>query len=166
MDGCAGARRSGLIAHLRDHGNEYDAVMFLPYLYATTVRGLPHVRDRSVLVPALHDEPWLDLEIFRPVIERARALVFSTPEERELARVPLRDRCDSGAPSSGRVSTRHRRSTLRRSRRLTGLRRPYVVCVGRIDPSKGAHSPDRVPPGAAEGRLPTDRIWSCSARPR
>lgn len=134
-----GPHAPGLLEHLRDHGGRYDAVLFVPYLYATTVRGLPHVRDRAVLIPALHDEPWLGLEIFRPVIESARAVVFSTPEERELALSRFAidpERCvvvgagvdrpppfDPGAFAA-----------------LTEQRRPYVICVGRIDPSKGART--------------------------
>ena len=42
--------------------------------------------DRALLVPTLHDEPPARLAIFRGVFDAARALIFSTEEERELAR--------------------------------------------------------------------------------
>ena len=40
-----------LLEHLRSAGADYDAVVFMTYLYATTALGLPLVADRSVLVP-------------------------------------------------------------------------------------------------------------------
>ncbi len=80
----------GLIAHLREEGGAYDAVAFVTYLYRTTAEGIGEVRERALLVPTLHDEPPARLSIFRAVFDAARALIFLTPEERELARDPLR----------------------------------------------------------------------------
>ena len=132
-----GPNAPGLIAHLEQMGASYDAVLFVPYLYATTVRGLPMAAYRSVLVPALHDEPPLRLAIFDDIIARAKALVFSTPEEQELARRRFRvdpSRCHLvgagiDAPPAGNAD---------RFRSRFGVDRPYVLCLGRIDPSKGS----------------------------
>ncbi len=132
-----GPNSDGLIEHLRDRGGHYDAVLFVPYLYATTVRGFPHVRNRAVLIPALHDEPWLELDIFRPVIESARAIVFSTPEEQGLARSRFAidpGRCVVVGAGVDRPSPFDPGAFAA----LTGQRHPYVICVGRIDASKGA----------------------------
>ena len=76
----------GLAAHLRDAGAHYGAVAFVTYLYRTTAEAIGGVRDRALLVPTLHDEPPARLAIFQGVFDAARALVFSTDEERELAR--------------------------------------------------------------------------------
>lgn len=122
----------GLEEHLSTHGALYDAVVFFTYLYATTVRGLPLVADRAILVPTLHDEPPARLRVFDAVFDAARLLVFSTPEEEEFARarfgVPAA-RCrvigagvDSGPPGDPVRA---------------GRPRPYALCVGRLDPSKG-----------------------------
>lgn len=132
-----GPNAPGLIEHLATFGDRYDAVVFVPYLYATTVRGLPLVADRAVLVPALHDEPPLRLNIFRPIVEAARALVLSTPEERDLALARFAiepTRCNlvgagiDPSPASGVCDFAE----------AYGLQQPYVVCVGRIEPSKGS----------------------------
>jgi hypothetical protein len=80
-----GPHSPDLLKHLRTNGNEYDAVIFVTYLYATTADGLPLVADRAVLVPTMHDEPPLRLRIFDELFARARLCLFSTPEERELA---------------------------------------------------------------------------------
>lgn len=127
-----------LLEHLREHGGTYDAVLFVPYLYATTVDGLPLVADRAVLVPALHDEPPLRLGIFDDVVAGARRLVCSTPEEAALAR----DRFGVDDARIGLVGVGidpPPAGDPDRARSTLGLgARPYVLCLGRIDPSKGS----------------------------
>lgn len=160
-----------LLEHLSRSGGDYDAVIFVPYLYATTVRGLPLVGDRAVLVPALHDEPWLALSIFDDVVARSRALVFSTPEERDLAAsrfaVSLAHSAVIGAGVDPPALDPRAQPI------IDDASRPYVVCVGRIDPSKGsdalirahrslvAHlpsAPELVLLGPAAMQLP-DELW-------
>jgi glycosyltransferase involved in cell wall biosynthesis len=123
-----------LLEHLRAEGAGYDAVAFVTYLYATTADGLPLVADRSLLAPTLHDEPPARLRVFDPVFAAARRLLFSTPEERELARTRFGvgdDRArivgaalDSPPPSDP-------------SRFTAAGGRPFALCVGRVDASKG-----------------------------
>jgi glycosyltransferase involved in cell wall biosynthesis len=128
-----GPAAPALTDHLR--AVAYDAVAFVTYLYATTADNLPLVADRAVLVPTLHDEPPARLRIFDGLLAAPRVLLFSTEEERELARARFgvedaRARVvgwglDPPPPADGsRTASR-------------GVRRPYALCVGRIDLSKG-----------------------------
>jgi glycosyltransferase involved in cell wall biosynthesis len=127
-----GPNASGLLEHLRDHGTSYDAVAFVTYLYAPTADGLPLVADRSVLVPAVHDEPPLRLRLFDEVFAAARILLFSTPEERELAR----DRFDVQNVRARIVGLGVDEPPPRGEATLL-LDRPYALYVGRLDLSKG-----------------------------
>lgn len=132
-----GPNSPDLLAHLAAHGADYDAVVFVPYLYATTVDGLPLVGDRAVLVPAFHDEPPLRLGIFDAVVAAARRLVFSTPEEAALAA----DRFGVAAERTAIVGVGidpPPAGDPERGRAALGLGdRPYALYLGRIDPSKG-----------------------------
>ncbi|MGH9028534.1 MAG: glycosyltransferase family 4 protein [Acidimicrobiales bacterium] len=64
--------------------SDRDLFAFYPYLYTTTVRGLPAVADRALIHPAAHDEPALHLGVFRSPMTQARGLVYHTRAERVL----------------------------------------------------------------------------------
>jgi glycosyltransferase involved in cell wall biosynthesis len=131
-----GPNAPGLLHHLRKEGRGYDAVVFVTYLYATTADGLPLVADRSLLVPTVHDEPPLRLAIFDEVFAKARLCLFSTPEERELARkrfgVP-----DDRARIVGSGIDEYPDADGGRFIQETRIDRPYALYHGRLDPSKG-----------------------------
>jgi len=126
----------GLLDHLRAAGDRYDAVVFVTYLYATTVLGLPLVRDRALLLPNLHDEPPARLAIFDPLFADARRILFNTPEEREFARLRFGVADDRAVIAGVGVDPAPETDPGAFARTL-GSDRPYVACVGRLDPSKG-----------------------------
>jgi len=125
-----------LVDHLASRRELYDAVAFMTYLYATTVEGLPHVAERSLLAPTVHDEPPLRLRIFDQVFALPRLLLFSTPEEQELAEA--RYGIDGRqARLVGIGVDEPPASDPSRFAAETGVDKPYVLCVGRLDASKG-----------------------------
>jgi glycosyltransferase involved in cell wall biosynthesis len=81
----AGMRVPGLFHHLLDHGEEYAALIFSPYMFWTTYACAPVVAERTVLVPALHDEPFARLDIYAPLFRGAADIWFYSEPERELA---------------------------------------------------------------------------------
>ena len=74
-----------LFDHLTRRGTEYDLVCFAPYLFGTTLRGVPLVPDRAVLIPCLHDEPFAHLGIVRDTFLACRGFIFNSPPEADLA---------------------------------------------------------------------------------
>jgi glycosyltransferase involved in cell wall biosynthesis len=58
--------------------------LFSPYLFHTTLFGLPAAPHPRILCPAAHDEPALRLEVIRRAVLAADALWFHSPEEGEL----------------------------------------------------------------------------------
>lgn len=131
-----GPNAPGLLEHLRDQGADYEAVAFVTYLYATTADGLPLVAGRSLLCPTMHDEPPLRLAIFDDLFAQARLCLFSTPEERELARdrfgVP-----DERARVVGSGIDNPGEADPERFAEQMGIDRPYALYMGRLDASKG-----------------------------
>jgi glycosyltransferase involved in cell wall biosynthesis len=74
-----------LLAHLRDAGSSYDAVIFVPYLYGPALSGVPLVGDRAFLIPCLHDEAYAYVEPVRAVFAAAKGLLFNSAGEEETA---------------------------------------------------------------------------------
>lgn len=71
--------------HLLDHGADYRAIFFGPYMFWTTFAcGQVHP-DRTILIPCLHDEPAAHLDLYKPMVEGARGIVFLSDPERDLA---------------------------------------------------------------------------------
>ena len=114
-----------------------DVLAFYPYLYYPTARVIDRVAAPTVLHPAAHDEPALDLPVFPRVFAAADALVFQTEAERALvqARFPVAshhqvllglgvDDPDLRAPEAG-------------SGAGAAPHAPYLLCLGRMDGHKG-----------------------------
>lgn len=129
---------SGIARHLAESAGRYDIVVVFTYLYAHALAALDAARVPTILVPELHEDPPLGLEIYDRVFARPRLLLPNTPEERELigrrfGLPPERSRVvglgveDPPADADGE-----------RFRRAYGITRPYALCLGRIDPSKGS----------------------------
>ena len=73
----------GLISQLSANPCQYDAYIFVTYLYSPTCLGLPLVGPRAALVPTAHDEAPIYLGIYDEVFGSARELFFNTVEEKD-----------------------------------------------------------------------------------
>ncbi len=126
----------GLVEHLRANEKDYDAIVFFSYRYWTTYFGMQVAPHKSLLVPTAEHDRVLYLRLFREFFRLPAAIVFNTPEERDLI-----ERVTENEGLPGEVVG-------------TGIDRPavvpvdevaprldllgdYVVYVGRIEPEKG-----------------------------
>jgi glycosyltransferase involved in cell wall biosynthesis len=75
-----------LIEHIRRQQQQYDVLVFFTYLYAPTVLGLEICPTRSVLVPTAHDEPAIQLGLFKEVFSRPAAVIYNTDSERRFVK--------------------------------------------------------------------------------
>ena len=74
-----------LFDYLAERQGDYDLVCFAPYLFGTTLRGVPLVPGRAVLIPCLHDEPFAHLGVVREAFQACRGFIFNAPPEAALA---------------------------------------------------------------------------------
>ena len=127
-----------LLAHLRQHGADYDRVLFWSYRYAGTYFGLPLVADRAVLVPTAEEDPLIHVDALEAFFALPKGFLFLTPEEETLvvARAP------GGTPSAvigSGLDPAPASVDLSRLDSL-GLDDPFVLYLGRIDPNKGCQT--------------------------
>jgi glycosyltransferase involved in cell wall biosynthesis len=125
-----------LLEHLWRVGRDADHVLFFTYIYYPTVRGLPLVPERAVLVPTAHDEPALDLSIYEPVFHAPRAIAFNTEEERALVHRRFHNQRVPNDIFGVGVDVPADRSADRFRQRF-GIDDPFLLYIGRIVESKG-----------------------------
>ena len=132
-----GPELPGLLTFLRDHGRDFDRVLFFTFRYAPSWFGLPVVADRAVLVPtAEHDELIRSSTILAPFFRLPRAYLFLTPEEETMIGLAARAALPPSATiGSGidPVTTHPDRARLD----ALGIPRDFLVYVGRVDRNKG-----------------------------
>jgi glycosyltransferase involved in cell wall biosynthesis len=129
-----------LAAWLDAEAGRFDVAVFFTYLYATTTVGLPVAarHTATVLVPCAHDEPPLALHAFDRIAHLADALLFLTPEEAALVRGRFRLRTPHHVVGLGTELGVAPAGDVAAFRHAHGLDEvPYLLYVGRIDPSKG-----------------------------
>lgn len=80
-----GVRAPELFHHLLDHAGDYRALMFTPYLFWPTFACSQIAPEKTILWAAVHDEPYLRLEIFQPMFAGVAGLWFQADPEHELA---------------------------------------------------------------------------------
>jgi glycosyltransferase involved in cell wall biosynthesis len=120
------------IAKSRD---EFDAFIFVTYLYASTYLGLPLVEDKAILIPTAHDEWPIHLGIWDAWFRKPTRYVFLTPEERAF----LERRCNRTLSGSIAGMFVDPPTTLDPAafRQRYSVLDPFVLYCGRIDESKG-----------------------------
>jgi glycosyltransferase involved in cell wall biosynthesis len=125
-----------LVEHLKRHEKEYDAIVFFSYRYWTTYFGMQVAPHKSLLVPTAEHDRVLYLRLFRPFFRLPAAIVFNTPEERDLIE---RVTGNEGLPGEvvGTGINRPAAVPVDEVAPRLDLLGDYLVYVGRIEPEKG-----------------------------
>lgn len=125
-----------LIEYIRENKDNYDLFIFFTYLYYPTVIGIKEVKDKAILVPHAHDEPFLKMEEYQTLFKSPQAFFLNTVEEKEM----LQEKFNLDVPVDiGGVG-------IDLPKHIDGNRfkekyhlDKYLVYVGRIDEGKNCH---------------------------
>jgi glycosyltransferase involved in cell wall biosynthesis len=127
----------GLLAFLREHGRDYDRVIFFAFRYAPSWFGVPLVADRAILMPTAEDDELIrSATILGPYFATPRAFLFNTPEEKAMiARLvdgplPPSATIGCGVDPAGPPPSRAVLEAL-------GIPADFLLYVGRVDRNKG-----------------------------
>jgi glycosyltransferase involved in cell wall biosynthesis len=115
-------------------------VVFYPYLYHPTVRGLPLARVPTILYPAAHREAPLGLPVFDRVFADAEGLALQTRAEQALVHERFPATITSPQALVGLPVEMADPPDPDAARAALGLGdEPFVLCLGRVDRGKGTH---------------------------
>lgn len=118
---------------LRERGEDYDAVIAMPYLWGTTYSAYAACPSKTVIIPCLHDEAFAHMSFVEEMLSGARGLLFNTEVEASLARTLIPSLAPWGIVGVGFDPLPA--SSLRRRRRVK-IPEPSILCVGRREPGK------------------------------
>lgn len=128
-----------LLTHLARRGDEYDAIIFLPYLYGLTLRGWRVVRERAVIAPCLHDEVYAYLPPVAEMMRGCAGLLFNSNGSYALARSLYGPGIEPRSAIVGSGITWPTAPTLEDPKPIRGFvpeDRRYVLHLGRRSPEK------------------------------
>lgn len=125
-----------LITYIMEHKDEYDVFIFVTYLYYNTVKGLPLVADKSILIPTAHDEPYIYFNMYNKIFHIPKGIIYLTDEEKDFVQNKfhnsdiLHDVMGVGVEVPEVVNPVFFKEKFR-------IKEEYLIYVGRIDVGKG-----------------------------
>jgi glycosyltransferase involved in cell wall biosynthesis len=74
-----------LISFIRQHKDDFQAFIFVTYLYYQTIFGVPEVADKAYLISTAHDEPPFHLKrTLAPIFKSLKGLIYLSEAELKL----------------------------------------------------------------------------------
>ncbi|HEY9597187.1 MAG TPA: glycosyltransferase, partial [Cyanophyceae cyanobacterium] len=127
-----------LLNFLKNKQNQYQAFLFIPYLYGPILKGLPIVAKRSFLQPCLHNEVYAYLPQVASIFHKAQGLLFISEGEAQLARqlygsgiIPK-----SIVAGAGVEAGQHYDESINKIGELAVKQERFVLYLGRRDSTK------------------------------
>jgi len=115
----------------------HDLFIFFTYLYYNTYWGLKRIRGPKALVPTAHDEPALHLNMMRDVFNAPHAFVFNTEAEKAMLHRNFDIKAAQYQDTVGVGVEIPARATDPDFCARFGIRPPFILYAGRIEPGKG-----------------------------
>jgi len=128
------AHSPALYHYIAQRGQEYDYLIFGPYLFGFTFYGTTLWPERSILWPHMHDEPFAYFLQTRLMMETCRGIMFNCEPEMVLTRDKLGIR-NPGSCVVGEGIDDYQANP-NRFRKRFGLSDPFVLFSGRLSSSK------------------------------
>jgi len=131
-----GPTSPALIGYVSKHGAQFDFCIFFSYRYYHAYYGVAAVPSRAILVPTAERDETIGLSIFPPVFRSVRALMYNSPEERQMIQaISGNESVPSVVVGVGSEVPANPQPARFRSK--YNVRGPFAIYVGRIDKNKG-----------------------------
>lgn len=124
-----------LYEYIKENSDQYDAFVFIPYMFGTTYYGLQQCPGKSILIPCFHNESYIYLDIYKAVFEKIAGIIYLAKEEKDLAnRVFCLDKVNQAILGAGIDTEWTGNASLFRAK--YNVQSPFVLYAGRKDVGK------------------------------
>ncbi len=125
-----------LVKYIREHKDEYDAFIFVTYMYYPAVFGMREAAEKAIFVPTAHDEYCIYFKLYEETFRLPRKIVFLTPEERDFVHALFHnEQIDSEVIGVGIDPPADAdEESFREKYEIEG---EYLLYAGRVDAEKG-----------------------------
>jgi glycosyltransferase involved in cell wall biosynthesis len=131
-----GPTSPALIEYIEKQSATFDYCLFFSYRYYHTYYGARAAGPRAILVPTAERDDAIGLSIFQPLFRGVRALMYNSPEEREMIQA-VSGNTDVPGIVVGVGSEVPENTQPGRFRQKYDIPGPFIVYVGRVDQNKG-----------------------------
>ena len=127
---------SDLVEYIKEHKDEYDAFIFVTYLYYPAYFGAKEVYDKAFFVPTAHDEEPIYMNIFYELFNNVKGIVYLTEEEKKFVNEKFHN---ENVPSivNGMGIDIPAEDCSKEFLKKNGIDGRYIVYCGRIEENKG-----------------------------
>lgn len=131
-----GPQSKTLIRAIKKNHKKFSNILFFAYLYYPSVYGIKAIKNKAILVPFCHDEPYIYFSIYRNEFFNTKGLIFNTIEEREFVYKLFPFTISKPSTLLGIGIEPPSLSNIDVKKKF-GLNNPYIIYVGRLDTAKG-----------------------------
>jgi len=125
---------NNLYNYIKDHGQEYEFFLFMPYMFGTTYYGSQIHPEKSILIPCLHDESYAHLSIYKKMFKQVAALIFLSEPEKDLANYLYQPTCRQIVLGGGiETDFSFNPEQFRKKFKISG---PFILYAGRKESGK------------------------------
>ena len=127
-----------LYKYMAEHKDEYSLFVFIPYMFGTTYNGMQVCPEKTVLIPCFHDEPYVYMDVYKPVFEKIAGIIYHAHPEYELAN-RIFDLKNVRQAVLGEGVYTELTSDGERFRNKYGIKDDFILYAGRKDTGKMVH---------------------------
>ena len=125
-----------MLSFIQENYREYQAVIFMTYLYYPTSVGILIDIPNKLLIPTAHDEPPIYLRHYKKVFKAPKGIIYNTIEEQQFIQNRFGN-ADIPSVICGVGVDAPEPDALPSAEACFGIKDEYITYVGRIDESKG-----------------------------
>lgn len=127
----------GLIQYLKTNHTQYDALLFVTYLYYPTVAGMSVAPHKSIFIPTAHDETPIYVPLFRKLFRLPKAILYLTAAEKRFVNQTFHNEAIySDLIGVGIETAPPAADTADPATQPPRIESPYLIYIGRIDKAK------------------------------